>query len=86
MTDISIDPAMKRRTWRNLGRVAASLCLATALLPAQAADEGAPLRGGSKPVIPTMPAAAPADWRETYAYTLGVQACVFGSPWINMAR
>ena len=32
------------------------------------------------------PASAPSamDWRETYAYTLGMQAYIFGFPWIYL--
>jgi hypothetical protein len=33
----------------------------------------------------TRPASSgPADWRETYAYSLGLQAYIFGLPWIYL--
>lgn len=35
----------------------------------------------SAPASPTAPAT---DWRETYAYTLGLQAFIFGFPWIYL--
>lgn len=37
------------------------------------------------PASAPTPAAAPTDWRETYAYSLGMQAYVFGFPWAFLA-
>jgi hypothetical protein len=31
-------------------------------------------------------AGKPADWRENHAYTLGVQAYVFGYPWVYLSQ
>jgi hypothetical protein len=59
--------------------IAASAFAASSLstVPSGLAQTAAP----SAPV--GTPAAIPvADWRETYAYTLGMQAFVFGFPWV----
>lgn len=46
-----------------------------------------PLREPAMPSAATRPAPAlQSDWREEFAYTLGMQAFIYGWPWVNMAR
>lgn len=56
-------------------------------LAAHAADS-APVKSQNSTVPPAPPATIAADpeqWREEYAYTLGVQAYIFGFPYINLS-
>lgn len=58
--------------------VVVSLTLACLIIPANAV---APTPEPGMKYVPGQRA----DWREEYAYTLGVQAYIFGYPWIHMA-
>src|SRR5450432_1924102 len=64
-------------TRRNFIAVSAFAASSLSTVPSVLAQTAAP----SAPI--GMPAAEHvADWRETYAYTLGMQAFVFGFPWV----